>query len=211
MLALLASLAGFLFAGTELQRGPQSAAAEVAAETAAVRVALAGGDPARVTPTAQAPAPDASPQPIFAAGEDARAGGAATRVRIATAGIDATVRAVGITFRNGQLEYAVPQLDAGQYVGSADPGNPGNLVIGGHVSNRGARAVFARLPEVSVGDVVEVFSGQQIYRYQVQELRVVAPEATAVMAQTHDARLTLITCFPDRNYQDRLVVIGKLL
>jgi sortase A len=71
--------------------------------------------------------------------------------------------------------------------------------------------VFASLPDVKAGDIVQVYRGDQVFRYSITEIKVVAAEATSVMSQTQDARLTLITCFPERNYPHRLVVVGKLV
>ena len=110
-----------------------------------------------------------------------------------------------------EAEFIISALEAGHYAGTGEPGRAGNVVIGGHVANRGALAVFSRLPEAKIGDIVEVFSGSTVYRYSITELRVVAPDATAVMGRTHDATLTLITCSPDIDHKDRLVVVGKLL
>jgi sortase A len=121
------------------------------------------------------------------------------------------VQPVGLVFTQGKLQYDVPYVEAGQYVGTAQPGRPGNAVIGGHVSRRGAPGVFAALPKVVAGDVVEVFRGDQVFRYSVTEIRVVASDATSVMSQTQDATLTLITCFPDDGLRERLVVVGKLM
>ena len=87
----------------------------------------------------------------------------------------------------------------------------GNTVIAGHVANRGAEAVFRDLPDVSVGDVVEVFSAEQVFRYSVTEIRLVAPDATEVMTSTPDATITLITCSRDRSHSQRIVVVGRLL
>ena len=75
----------------------------------------------------------------------------------------------------------------------------------------GSPGVFAKLPSVVAGDVVEVYRGGRVYRYSVTEIRVVAADATSVMSQTQDATVTLITCFPDDSYRDRLVVVGRLL
>ena len=105
----------------------------------------------------------------------------------------------------------MPRVGAGYYAGSAAAGEPGNTVIAGHVSARSGPAVFSALPDVRIGETAEVFSGDQIYRYLITEIRVVAPEATAVMAQTQDATLTLITCSRGQSNQKRFVVIGKLL
>jgi LPXTG-site transpeptidase (sortase) family protein len=201
-LTLLAAAAGFAFSPNE-RAGPQSAAQRHAERAAAASVAAQGTGAARRALTA--------PVTLLTGASQVARGGAATRVRVSSVGIDAEVRSVGFVLQGGQLQYDTPRFEAGQYVGTADPGRPGNLVIGGHVANRGALAVFSRLPEVRIGDVVEVFSGPAIYRYSVTELRVVAADATAVMARTQEATLTLITCFPDQDYARRLVVIGKLL
>ena len=135
----------------------------------------------------------------------------ATRVVIPSIGLDADVSPVGLVFRGGELLYDVPRLEAGQYVGTAAPGEAGNVVIGGHVARRGASGIFQSLPKVVAGDVVEVYRGDRVYRYSVIEIKVVAADATDVMSSTQDATLTLITCFPEDNYAERLVVIGRLL
>jgi LPXTG-site transpeptidase (sortase) family protein len=200
-LALLAGAAGFAFAPNERQ-GPLSSGQRYAEQAAAARlVARQGAAASRA----------AQPVSLLPGEGQVARNGAATRVRVPTIGVDAEVRSVGFVLQGGQLVYDTPRFEAGQYAGTADPGRAGNLVIGGHVANRGALAVFSRLPEIRIGDVVEVFSGPVLYRYSVTELRVVAPDATAVMARTQDATLTLITCSPEPDHARRLVVIGKLL
>ncbi|MGE3855629.1 MAG: sortase [Dehalococcoidia bacterium] len=205
-IGVLAVSVGFLFAGTE---PAPNAASEAAARAAAVRIAL---DP-DARPSAEPPpaAAHEAPSQRFAASSPLFSPQSATRVVIRSVGIDATVRPVGYVYQQGRLEYDVPRVEAGEYVTGAQVGKRGNAVIGGHVSRRGAPGVFARLPQVSAGDVVEVYRGDQVFRYSVTEIRVVAPDATSVMSQTHDATLTLITCFPDEAFQDRLVVRGRLL
>jgi len=207
VLTLLAATGGFLFAGTGEQAGPPSAVRDRAAAVAAS--ALLAGANAEAMMTAERTRP-AGAQPLIADASHVTLTGHATRLRIVSAGIDTAVLPVGYTFQAGEVRYDTPRETAGQYAGTADPGQTGNLVIGGHVSTRSGAAVFATLPDVAIGDVVEVFSGEQTYRYLITEMRVVAADATAVMKQTQDARLTLITCFPDRQYDHRLVVIGEL-
>ncbi len=137
--------------------------------------------------------------------------GGATRVRVPALGIDAEVRPVGLAFREGKLQYDTPAVQAGQYAGTADPGSPGNTVIGGHVALRGGEGVFRALPDVKVGSLVEVHSGANLFRYRVTEVRIVAPDATEVMEPTRDATLTLITCSEDGARAKRVVVVGKLV
>jgi LPXTG-site transpeptidase (sortase) family protein len=210
VIGLLAVATGFAFAGTGLEISPSSHAAQVAATNAAIELAH---DPAVRPSAASTPAAAVAPQPLLPAAQRdllIRPEGA-TRVVVPAVGIDATVEPVGYTYQGGHLDYDVPLHEAGHYVGSADPGDPGNVVIAGHVATRSGIGIFENLPKVKAGDIVEVYRGGEIYRYSVVEIRVVAPDATNVMAQTHDATLTLITCFPTQNFQHRLVVIGKLV
>ena len=209
VMGLLAMVIGFAFAGTGLEASPTSEAAQLAASYTAVRMSQ---DP-QVRPSAdEPPVQPVLPQPFLGSdGELLLRPAGPTRIVIQSIGIDALVSTVGYTFQAGVLEYDVPRREAGHYVDSAGPGERGNVVIAGHVANRGGKAVFKQLPEVRAGDVVEVYRGDEVFRYSVTEIKVVAAEATSVMGQTQDARLTLITCFPERDYPHRLVVIGKLV
>ncbi len=206
-LSLLAALIGLLPSAAASDTQPVVEARRSAERVAAFRIALGGVD----SPATSATAPAALDiQPLLAGEETVRLPASATRIRIESVGIDAEVRAVGLVFRDGRLQYDTPRFEAGQYTGSGQLGT-GNTVIAGHVANRGAEAVFRDLPDVSIGDVVEVFNDDQVFRYSVTEIRIVAPDATEVMAPTSDAMLTLITCSRDRNYSQRIVVVGRLL
>jgi len=207
-IGMLAVGIGLLFAGTGLEQGPRSAAAEDAAAVAAFQIAVSGDQ----TPApAAGPRPTAVPQPFLTEAESVMKIRGATRVVVESVGIDSAVQSVGFTYTNGELRYDVPRSKAGQYVGTAAPGDDGNTVIGGHVASRNGIAVFQQLPGVKAGDVIQVYSGDRLFRYSVTEIKVVAADATAVMGQTQDATLTLITCFPGDDYSERLVVVGKLL
>ncbi len=208
-LTIVALTAGFVFAGTGLEVEPPVEARETAAEAAAVRIAL---DMPLFQPAPQRERVEAyEPQPLLADGEELQLPGQATRVRIASVGIDTEVRPVGYVFTQGELQYDVPRLGAGHYSGTAAPGDAGNAGHAGPGSNRSGPAVFRELPNVRIGEIVEVFRDGKIYRYSITEIRVVAADATAVMAQTQDATLTLITCSPGQNFEKRFVVVGKLI
>ena len=159
----------------------------------------------------EAPPASAETYPLLPGADLVPTSTAATRIRIESVGIDAEVRSVGLTLRNGQIAYDTPRVAAGQYAGSAAPGEVGNTVIAGHVARRSGAAVFEELPGVSVGDVIEVFRGDEVFRYRITELRRVGSDATEVMAATSDTRVTLITCFPENNFSDRLIVVGQLI
>jgi len=209
-LGLVAAAVGLLFARPAIDQ-PLSEAARHAEQVAAVQLladpstrpgAVGASDTADLERVAFTPEGEASA--LFSNRH-------ATRVVISAIGLDASVSPVGLVFRGGELLYDVPQREAGQYVGTAAPGEPGNVVIGGHVARRGFGGIFETLPNVVAGDVVEVYRGDRVYRYFITEIKVVAADATDVMGSTQDATLTLITCFPDDNYAERLVVIGRLL
>jgi len=205
---VVAVAAGFFFASAGEEPAPLGHAAQLAEQTAAIRIAL---DP---DATPEADPAEATTVPF--ASDEERVGALfsqrhATRVVIRSIDLDASVRPVGLVYRNGDLQYDVPKVEAGQYAGTAAPGVAGNTVIGGHVAQRGSSGVFQELPNVVAGDVVEVYRGDQVFRYSITEIRVVAADATDVMSPTQEATLTLITCFPDDNYRERLVVVGRLL
>lgn len=212
VIVVLASAAGFLMAGTGMEEGPTSVAQRQAAEGAAARIVAGGGTRPQAEGWRPATSTPRESNPVeFTPDRKVIAPTFADRVVIRSVGIDVDVQPVGLVFAQGKLQYDVPYVEAGQYVGTAQPGRVGNAVIGGHVSRRGAPGVFAKLPKVVAGDVVEVFRGEQVFRYFVTEIRVVASDATSVMSQTQDATLTLITCFPDDGLRERLVVVGKLM
>ena len=205
-LGVVAVAVGLLFARPTTDE-PLGEAARYAEQVAAVQL-MADPD----AHPSDEPAAVAEPIAFAGAGADSLFSNRhATRVVIPSIGLDAGVSPVGLVFRGGELQYDVPRLEAGQYVGTAAPGEAGNVVIGGHVARRGASGIFQALPKVVAGDVVEVYRGDRIYRYSVIEIKVVAADATDVMGSTQDATLTLITCFPEDNYAERLVVIGRLL
>jgi LPXTG-site transpeptidase (sortase) family protein len=203
----LAFVLGATLGGTGLERPPLSAAAEEAAAIAAVRIVL-GGDEAPESATSR---PEEVKRQPFAALDITVEPRVATRVVVEAVGIDADVRSVGYTFTNGSLAYDVPRRDAGQYVGTAAPGERGNTVIAGHVSSRGGSAVFEELLGVNAGDIIDVYRGDVRYQYAVKEIKVVAADTTSVTAPTDEATLTLITCFPGQDFSERFVVVGDLI
>jgi len=147
------------------------------------------------------------------AGENvlALAGGLPTRVVAPAAGIDATITEVGVVTGAGGPEWEIAWQAAGHHMNSARPGQPGNMVITGHVSVADSRnaAVFRTLDRLAPGDVIEVYSGDQVYRYSVERVMVVPPSAVGILRSDHVARVTLLTC--TRDLKNRLVVVGTLM
>lgn len=97
---------------------------------------------------------------------------------------------------------------AGHHIGSADPGERGNCVISAHNDIYGE--IFRDLPDLKVGDEVAVHTQTQVYRYVVQQTRIIEPTEVEVMAPTQAPVLTLISCYPYGVDTHRIVVIASL-
>ena len=136
-----------------------------------------------------------TPQPIPTPGP-----GQPTRIQIPAINVDAQIVA-GDTWE--QLKKGV-----GQHVGSANPGERGNLVLSAHNDVFGE--IFRYLDQLKPGDEVIIYSGPQRYRYVISGARVVAPTQTDVMAATNEPSLTLISCYPYLVDNQRIVVAGQL-
>lgn len=207
VLGMLAFVIGIALGGTSSDRLPPSEARDTAARVAAQRLAFGAR-----SLSAQSSASISLPAPIKFVVErpdQTAVPRSASHIRIPSVGIDSAVISAGYIFREGRLEYETPRDAAAHYTDSAAPGENGNVVIAGHVSVRSGRAVFQSLPNVAVGDEIEVYRGAQLYRYVITELRIVPPTAIELTKQTREARLTLITCLPGREYRDRFVVLAK--
>ncbi len=133
-----------------------------------------------------------------------------TRVVVPSAGIDAAVVELGIVRQGGEAVWEVPWRAAGHLMTTSLPGQPGNVVIVGHVSVADPQnlAVFANLRRVSPGDVIEIESGLDRHRYIVRDVFEVDPTETWVLRSGPGATATLITCTED--LQRRLVVRAEL-
>jgi sortase A len=97
---------------------------------------------------------------------------------------------------------------AGHLIGSANPGERGNVFIAGHNDIYGE--IFRDLEELKIGDEILVYAGQQNFRYIVRATRIVEPDDLSVMEPTSTPILTLLTCYPYMIDSHRLVVIAEL-
>ena len=96
----------------------------------------------------------------------------------------------------------------GQHIGSANPGETGNLVLTGHDDIYGE--VFRRLDQLRPGNEIVVFTATSSYVYLVTETMIVAPTYVQVMEPTPDATLTLISCYPYLINSHRIAVLAEL-
>ena len=165
------------------------------------------------TPGEQSSPPTATEFPLLANAPAITRPDSPSRIVIPSIALDAKVVEVGIVMENGKPVWDTAAFAVGYHRGTALPGTRGNMVMAGHISSPVSKKgdVFRRLPEVRIGDRVEVYAGERRVSYAVAEIRVVLPTALEVMRPSDDARITLITCWPDNDYGRRLVVIGTLL
>ncbi len=97
----------------------------------------------------------------------------------------------------------------GHHVGSANPGERGNMVLSGHDDVFGE--VFRDIGQLENGDEIVVYAGGHAFRYAVRAKRVVSPSETSVIAPTREAVVTLITCTPYGVDNMRQIVIAQLV
>ncbi len=124
----------------------------------------------------------------------------AIRIHIPAIGVDAPVV-------EGD-DWESLKRGAGHHIGSANPGERGNCVISAHDDIFGE--IFRYLPDVELGDIVEVYTTGQVYRYVVTQKRFIEPTDVSVMYPTSSPVLTLISCYPYGIDTHRIVVIAEL-
>ena len=105
---------------------------------------------------------------------------------------------------------------AGWHAGSAQLGQPGNTVFNGHHNIHGS--VFGRLRDLQPGDQIFVWSHDQAYFYEVEQI-LLLEERYAQLSDRHenarwilpsdDERLTLVTCWPPESNTHRLIVVAR--
>ena len=96
----------------------------------------------------------------------------------------------------------------GQHIGSALPGQNGNIVLSAHNDVFGE--IFRYLERLAVGDEIIVSTDRRSYTYVVRDIDVVEPTDVHVMAPTEHPSATLISCYPYRINTHRIVVFADL-
>lgn len=96
----------------------------------------------------------------------------------------------------------------GQHIGSANPGQPGNLILSAHNDVFGE--LFRHLDRLKPGDEIGVMTATREYAYLVSGLRVVDPTEVSVLESTERPTITLISCYPYMVDTQRIVVFGEL-
>ncbi|MBC8336064.1 MAG: class D sortase [Anaerolineales bacterium] len=96
-----------------------------------------------------------------------------------------------------------------QHLGSANPGETGNMVLSGHNDVYGE--IFRYLDQLQPGDEISVFTQKRQYIYEVSGTVIVEPTQVEVMAATSNPTTTLISCYPYLIDTQRIAVFANLI
>lgn len=128
-----------------------------------------------------------------------------------------TIRSIGL---NDETVY-VDSNDLFQGLihlpGAALPGEKGNVFISGHSTlplfSKNQKALFAKLPNVKIGDQIVVNAIGTKFTYRVTDIKIVPPNDVSVINPPDEVGryISLMTCVPPGFNTKRLVVIGKLI
>ncbi len=101
-------------------------------------------------------------------------------------------------------------MGPGHYIGTAMPGQAGNVAIAGHRTTHGAP--FNRLDELNIGDPIQLATTSgEILTYDVAQTPFpVSPSDVSVLNNFGDNRLTLTTCNPKYSAAQRLIVVATM-
>lgn len=96
----------------------------------------------------------------------------------------------------------------GQHIGTADPGDDGNMVLSAHNDIFGE--IFRDLDQLKPGDQIIIHTNQRSYTYIISGYKIVEPTQTEVMEATSQPKVTLISCYPYLVDDERIVVSARL-
>lgn len=96
-----------------------------------------------------------------------------------------------------------------QHIGSANPGQAGNVVLSAHNDIFGE--LFRDLDRLKPGDDVVLSTGVQDFIYKVTGLQIVEPTEVSVMEPTARPTITLVSCYPYLIDTQRIVVTAELV
>ena len=124
----------------------------------------------------------------------------ATQIQIPAIGVDAPI-VQGDGWE--QLKQGVAQ-----YIGSANPGESGNMVLSAHNDVYGE--IFRDLDQLEEGEEIIVNTANHSFTYIISNIQIVEPTDVDVMEPTPDPTVTLISCYPYWVDTHRIVVRASL-
>jgi sortase A len=94
-------------------------------------------------------------------------------------------------------------------IGTANPGQNGNMVLAAHNDIFGE--LFRHLDQLKPGDEFTVYTNQRAYTYLITGWKIVEPTQVEVMDPTPNTTATLISCYPYLVDNMRIVVTARLV
>ncbi len=146
-----------------------------------------------------------------------KSGERALRMRIPSIDLDATVSELEIRDLGDSREWSTPDKVVGHIPTTAHPGELANGWYFGHLddflSNEGD--IFRRLPEISAmikDDPVDIFltTSDAEYMYRVTATRQMHRNEL-YLAKSDNSQVSLVTCWPFKVYDQRIVVSAVLI
>lgn len=149
-----------------------------------------------------------------------------TRIVVPAIALDKKVVEVGWTVEqqaDGQ-EVAVWDVDkyrVGHHKGSSNPGNGGNIVLAGH--SGGKAYPFNDIFYLKPGDLIELYSNDQVYQYTVTDHILVDEVGQPLEKRLENARyiepadeevVTMVACWPltgPQKFAQRIIIRSKPL
>ncbi len=144
-------------------------------------------------------------------------GSKATGIRIPSINVDATVVELGIVDIGNERSYQTPDNTVGHIPETSDPGQQGKGWFFAHLESfaAGEGNIFRHLPEVAdmiKEDPVDIYlqtsDAEFIYRVTATSQ---VDEEDLHLTTSNDAQITLVTCWPPRVYDQRVVVNATLI
>ena len=141
----------------------------------------------------------------------------ATGIRIPSINVDATVIDLGIINVANERSYETPDNTVGHIPETPDPGQQGKGWFFGHLESftAGEGNIFRHLPEVTdliKEDPVDIYlqtnDAEFIYRVTTTSQM---HEEDLHLTTSNDAQITLVTCWPPRIYDQRIIVNATLI
>jgi sortase (surface protein transpeptidase) len=140
-------------------------------------------------------------------------------IKIPKLGVNARVMQAGVK-SDGSLGTPSNVYDAAWYMGSSKPGQPGAMLIDGHVSSWTTHGVFYGLKRLVAGDIIQVQRGDgQLFAYKVVKTQTYPDSGVDMQAAVRPVTpgkpgLNLITCTgrvkPGTNeFNQRIIVFAE--